>query len=866
MLGYTSMGEREWGSQKTGRLLISVLSLLACYLPAPAGQSPDLAHAPDHQTQGPSEQGQEAVGQHATVTTPATTWVQQCPAARIHPGHDLPLPPEHDAFIAAAVAGLRRGLAVHIYGEPGLGKASLARQILQAVQEQTPALLPINVAWANAQDRAPTMAVHNLTAQACIPQWQQVHPLAAAVARLRHHLIPRSDLLVLEGITLPPQEPSEQHESWACGLQDVGRIYISEHAEDLDCDEPSISIELKPSSPASCIAQFATLVGADDATPLATAELCERLGQNPLAVHLAAHAFLTQRRPLDRWLRELSRHGLGRRAHRYNTAQRVEKLVDEALREATLPAVNLYTTLGALPKGSPIPEGLLEAALGLQNRAALQELAELGLVTLDPKHSLVFQHPLLQADAARRLAQSPDAAQTWQRLTTYLEDDSTDPSLPITLAALHSAILDRLTRNIRGHKARVSDAQQVRWTLQLSDTAVVQSAPVEAAEDWLEAGYDAAQREQQPKAALQLALALGERLSLASHTAGAIDWFERALRDATALKDQGLQRVLLSRLGQEQLRLGLVRAAIGNYLKARQLAQQLNDKRAQAQCLCDLAKAYLDQGDSNLALTHLRKALHLIRQGNDPRQEAIALGYLGVAYRDLGEVYHAIEQLEHALDLARSSGDRHTEALQHLFLGDSYRLLGQLKTAIDHRTRGLHLAQRLGELAMQSQLLQGLGNAYADLDEHARAIQYYEKALGLARLLGDHVGESTLLLNLAHTHLALGGPKTALPHYQRALDGAVRLGDRLSEGSLHEELGQLLLMLNEAQAAIPHLEAAVANARLIKDQPSEAARLEALARAHAMLGDEQRAREYAEAAQTLPQDPGKGLELDMMLQ
>ena len=53
---------------------------------------------------------------------------------------------------------------------------------------------------------------------------------------------------------------------------------------------------------------------------------------------------------------------------------------------------------------------------------------------------------------------------------------------------------------------------------------------------------------------------------------------------------------------------------------------------------------------------------------------------------------------------------------------------------------------------------------------------------------------------------------------------------------------------------------------LIKDQPSEAARLEALARAHAMLGDEQRAREYAEAAQTLPQDPGKGLELDMMLQ
>ena len=212
--------------------------------------------------------------------------------------------------------------------------------------------------------------------------------------------------------------------------------------------------------------------------------------------------------------------------------------------------------------------------------------------------------------------------------------------------------------------------------------------------------YDAAERSYEAAAAV----ADRARLAGVEHKLGAIhlrrgSWDVAASYLDSALGNAEGDAALAARVTAD-LSLALHRA--GDTAKARELAGKAlaladeGDDAAQAQAHNILGLLAASEGDAETARPHLEQSLVLTARAEDPDARVAALNNLALVLRGEGSLDRALELTEEALRLCSARGDRHREAALHNNLADLLRASGRSGEAMEHLKHAASLFADVG--------------------------------------------------------------------------------------------------------------------------------------------------------------------------
>lgn len=269
-------------------------------------------------------------------------------------------------------------------------------------------------------------------------------------------------------------------------------------------------------------------------------------------------------------------------------------------------------------------------------------------------------------------------------------------------------------------------------------------------------------------------LAQGEAAFAESRFPQALVAWSKALREARAAQDPGLEATAL-------LDLGRVHRALRRHVDARRLwdealaaAKPSRDPVLQGRIQVQSGLHAREMGRQRDAEKALRSAFELFKGAGQATLAADALLDLGLVARETGRPTVAVENLENALRLYVAAKRTDGEADTRLALGPSYAALGRLRDARDTLRRAIELGA-------------------------ARGVE------------GDEV-RGAALVNLSHVEIRLGDPQGAQALLIQARPLLHRPADR---AALDDSLAALLLQAGRAEEALSMWEA------LARDAPPE---------------------------------------------
>ena len=419
-------------------------------------------------------------------------------------------------------------------------------------------------------------------------------------------------------------------------------------------------------------------------------------------------------------------------------------------------------------------------------RAAINNLAAVGLVTIDPvspvrtvqMHSSVqaaVRSYLPQADLEQVALAAADALlETWPEGDGGPQLDQALRDCTEALRANDGGVLWKTEAHpllfragLSLENSRLSDAAVAYWQSMLTtSTHLLGSAHANAvvARDRLAAAYESAGRSGEAISVFQTALADRERnqgpehpetiaarghLAHAYQSAGrpadAVGLYERTVADSDRLLGSGHPVTLGSR--------------------------------------ASLADAYQTAGQLREAVTGYEKLLgdaeRVLGAGHPTTLSARAS--LAAAYAANGQAKPAIEQYERVLaDQERMHGRDHPDAIAaRASLASAYRAAGKLKDAIAQYARVLADRERV-EGADHPDTIAARANlafAYRSAGRFREAIPQYERTLAdRERVQGrDHRDTLTARSNLAACYQQARRLTDAIPHYERALADSERM-------------------------------------------------------------------------------------------
>jgi len=659
------------------------------------------------------------------------------------PAVPLQFPPAATHFTGRAdeldelTAALLPGRIVTLYGPGGIGKTALAGAALRAMEGDgaLPARFPGGVVFHTFYGRPAAAEAATAVARAYghVPN---PDPFAALEAALRD----RVALLVLDGAEEADDLRALLDRRGRCGVLVTSRRRT-------DVFETGIEVERLPA--ADALALLRALAGAFAADETAAAEVCELVGNLPLALRVAGR-YLFQRgeyaAEYAAWLREAGLAALDFGARRRES---VPVLLDRSVAHVSAAARAALGVAGCLAL-RPFDAAPVAAALELSRRATRDALGALHDYELLRRAGDRYEatHPLVHGYARERLAVEPEAL---RRLGEYY-------------AALAEAESEK---GPPGYARLEPERQHLLAVL----------PRLAAAEAWATAN--------------ELAWAVEDWLDIRGYPRDRIAALEVGLEAARALEQRRDESSHLNHLGLAYAALGQVERAIGYYEEALAVAREVGDRRGEGADLGNLGNAYYSLGQVERAIGYYEEALAVAREIGDRRGEGADLGNLGVAYAALGQVERAIGYYEAALAVAREIGDRRGEGNRLGNLGNAYADLGQVERAIGYHEEALAVAREIGDRRGEGNRLGNLGVAYADLGQVERAIGYYEEALAVAREIGDRRGEGNRLYNRALALERLGRLDEAVALMAAALAAYEAIDAPQDAADAREQLARL---------------------------------------------------------------------------
>jgi len=289
-----------------------------------------------------------------------------------------------------------------------------------------------------------------------------------------------------------------------------------------------------------------------------------------------------------------------------------------------------------------------------------------------------------------------------------------------------------------------------------------------------------------------------ERLGDIKRLVGEYDTCVKYWNDALLLWKQLNEKGNVSRLHRKMANvlweeIGDTEKAKENYDKALKILETEPESIESASLYEDMAHMYYRIGDMTKALSWAEKALELAKKLND--FEVIAssyaslgtiLGYSG----DLNDRKKAIECLERALKIALDNGYMET-ALR------AYNNLAVTLTAeenerrLEYLEKGFELAKKVGAISMISWIGSVLAYMYIGMGNMNKAVLLTEESVALDRKAGNMPSLSSSLSGLGWTYQVLGEWDKSEQYYKEALSISQRLNDFQSSALSYFCLGWL---------------------------------------------------------------------------
>jgi tetratricopeptide (TPR) repeat protein len=269
--------------------------------------------------------------------------------------------------------------------------------------------------------------------------------------------------------------------------------------------------------------------------------------------------------------------------------------------------------------------------------------------------------------------------------------------------------------------------------------------------------------------ALDYFLKAGDKAAKIYANSEASSYFQSALR-LLEEKEGRLQekKNVLERLGDTKRLVGEYDASIKYWNDALPLAKQLNEEETSARLHRKMANAlWSNMGDRERAQEHHQRALKILE--NEPENVELASLYEDmagmVAMGATGNMADALSLGEKAVDLAKKLNAHEVTAHSYMWLGEISGWLGNRKKALEYFERALKIALDNGYMETAAWAYDDLAG-FRPMEENSahyeKRLEYYQKGFELAKKVGTVEWTALISMHLASMYLGIGDVKKAL--------------------------------------------------------------------------------------------------------
>jgi len=266
--------------------------------------------------------------------------------------------------------------------------------------------------------------------------------------------------------------------------------------------------------------------------------------------------------------------------------------------------------------------------------------------------------------------------------------------------------------------------------------------------------------------ALDYFMKAGEKAAKVYANSEATSYFQSALglleEKEGELRERGQ---VLERLGDIKRLAGEFDASIKYWNEALQLWKQLDEKETAARLHGKMANvSWLNLGDAKKAKEHHEAAFKIL----ETMPESVELARL---YEDMagmiamgrtGDMTGALSWGEKALELAKKLNAHEVMALSYMWLGEILSWLGERERARECFERALKIALDNGYMETAVWAYDDLAAFSLRAEENEKHLEYLEKAFELAKKVGTIDWIALIDLHLAYTYMGMGNVNKAV--------------------------------------------------------------------------------------------------------
>lgn len=662
-----------------------------------------------------------------------------------------------------------------VVGMGGIGKTTLVLHLAHTLREQ----FPDGVLWANVADEQPEEIATEWAAAYGYDLSQQKSG-EERLAVVKQLLVDKHALLVLDDVWAGSKIRDLLPESGGCAVLITSRV--ERVVRSLDA-EPVPLAQFSPESGRSLLLHYLDEDRAQ-ADPTAVIEICELVGNLPLAISIAG-SYLAYRpyRTLADFVVQLKQQI--KPLDLAEDEQRIRETFELSWRHLEETQRRLFELLGLFTGRSFSLEAINEIVQ--INRAdifliedRLQELVQLSLLRVEG-HRRYRQHALLATFAREKLGDEPAVK---ERYVSYFSH----------FAEVYASSYKMLQPEWGNLDAAVRFAEATQqWESVLRLTAVLKDAwfargLFEQAREAFKIAFHAAVRLEDESQLARNWLWWGQACLEQGDPDEARKWLQQALDLYDALEDgvgSADAEYELARLEIEQSQLEDAERRLNRITVLRQTQ---NDERGIALALYRFAKLRHRQKDNETARSLALEAAEMQQRLGDHLGQCRTLRLLVPILIELGNYEKSHQFAQHAMALAKELDDLCEIAMTKRSLASIYRRLGRLDEANRLAEESFAILEKMGDRQAMTAV------RYVQL-LIKRTEQKYEEALSLAeaclteyKRLKDDFWVAYCFCHQGDIYNVWGERDTAVQKWQNSLEFATKVGNHDLIVKLNERL------------------------------------------------------------------------------
>lgn len=225
--------------------------------------------------------------------------------------------------------------------------------------------------------------------------------------------------------------------------------------------------------------------------------------------------------------------------------------------------------------------------------------------------------------------------------------------------------------------------------------------------------------------------------------------------------------------------------ALERYKRSLRINEELGHSEGMADSYGQLGSSALDRGAYEQALEWYKKAQQLYEELGNRSGMASSYHQLGIVAQERGDYEKAIQWYKKSLQIKEELGNRQGVASSYHQLGRVAQDRSDYDKAFEWYKKSLQIDGELGNRAGMASSYHQLGTVAQQHGDYDQALAWYKKSLQIKEELGNRAGMALTLGQLGAFSTELGQPAEALPFTLKSLIIHIQLGTPQVRIDLH---------------------------------------------------------------------------------